>query len=191
MVSQFVKASDAVWEFGGSIGVVAVTTNKILEPSEATRHVVVEANPLLISFLARNMQMNNAQFVIEYGVVGDKAFYGFNSTMLTSGRVDEGPEGHNATRRFVVPGISIDYLLTRYGNPSVVIMDIEGSEFEFIENFLQRLPSLRCLIVEFHTHVGGLPLVESARATLTAAGLNCVESCFDGTNYTDVWQRAS
>jgi len=137
------------------------------------------------------MQMNNARFIIEYGVVGDKAFYGFASTMLTSGHVDEGPERHDATCRFVVPGISIDYLLTRYGDPSVVIMDIEGSEFAFIENYLQRMTSLRCLIVEFHTHVGGLALVESARGTLTAAGLNCVESCFDGVNYTDVWQRAS
>ena len=137
------------------------------------------------------MQVNNAQFVIEYGVVGDKAFYGFTSTMLTSGRVDEGTDRHDASRGFVVPGISIDYLLARYGNPSVVIMDIEGSEFAFIENYLQRMTSLRCLIVEFHTHVGGLPLVESARATLTGAGLNLVESCFDGANYTDVWQRAN
>lgn len=189
MVVKHVCADDTVWELGASIGVVAAITNRILASPPAARHVVVEANPLLISFLARNMQLNNASLIIEYGVVGDQSVYSFGCNQLTSGHVVESYKSATVENCFLVPGITIDCLLARHSSPSVLIMDIEGAEYEFIDKYMDRLPTVRCVIVEMHTHVGGIKLVETARARLAQMGFEQVESCYDGTNYTDVWRR--
>ena len=190
MVTKYVHAEDKVWELGASIGVVAMITNRILARPVAARHVVVEANPLLISFLARNMQLNHGSFIIEYGVVGDQSLYTFSCTRLTSGHITNSCESSALDNACLVPGITIDCLLARHCAPSVIIMDIEGSEFDFIEKYIARLPTVRCLIVEMHTHIGGVGLVESARARLVDIGFEQVESCYDGVNYTDVWRKS-
>src|SRR5262245_42251973 len=51
-VRRYVRSDDAVIELGGSIGVVACLTNRML--ADPARHLVVEANPLLIRTLEQN-----------------------------------------------------------------------------------------------------------------------------------------
>jgi 16S rRNA A1518/A1519 N6-dimethyltransferase RsmA/KsgA/DIM1 with predicted DNA glycosylase/AP lyase activity len=51
-----------VVEVGGCIGVVACTTNRLLQ--EPSKHVVVEANPDLVPVLEANRQLNQCEFVV-------------------------------------------------------------------------------------------------------------------------------
>ncbi len=54
-------------EFGGAMGVVACLTNKRLIHPE--KHIVVEANPEILSLLKDNRDRNNCQFTILHGAI--------------------------------------------------------------------------------------------------------------------------
>ncbi len=184
LVRAHLAASDRVLELGGSIGVVSAAINRILEiPSGEVSHVVVEANPQIVSALALNRDRNQLNFVIENGVVTDHPFVKFFSHQLTNGNTISGSGG------FPVPGISLGSLLKKYGQPTALVMDIEGGEFEFLDANLRLLSQLRIVIVEYHTHIGGEDLIARSREHLSDNGFSNVDSLFDGKNYTDVWKR--
>ena len=63
-VKRFLDPSLPVVELGGSIGVVACLTNKMLK--EPVRHVVVEARPELIPWLEGNRQRNGSEFQVRH-----------------------------------------------------------------------------------------------------------------------------
>src|ERR1700761_1311871 len=61
-IARYLNRSMPVVELGGSMGVVACVTNKLL--ADPTRHVVVEANPTAIPQLEVNKKLNGRQFEI-------------------------------------------------------------------------------------------------------------------------------
>src|SRR5580698_4591709 len=61
-VARYLRRDIPVVELGGSMGVVACVTNRLLKDPAA--HVVVEANPLVIPQLELNRALNRCQFEI-------------------------------------------------------------------------------------------------------------------------------
>ncbi len=69
LIKQFVRPEDSVIELGACLGVVSCVTNRLLQ--NPSRHLVVEANPYLISWLAQNRSLNGSEFIIEHCAVGN------------------------------------------------------------------------------------------------------------------------
>ena len=87
-IRRFLNPTMPVVEFGGSVGVVSCLTNRRL--SDPRRHVVVEANPAMVSLLKRNRDLNHCQFDILPAMVGygsDRGTFYANENFLTSSSI--------------------------------------------------------------------------------------------------------
>lgn len=136
-----------VIEFGGSLGVVACHTNRMLR--NPTRHVVVEANPELIPLLERNRASNNCQFTVVNRALGydgrelefhiNSHFWASNTTINTGNSVQ-------------VPTISLASLIKDCGfERCTVISDTEGAEIDLVQNEAATLREHAAMfIVEVH-----------------------------------------
>ena len=168
-------------ELGGSMGVVSCVTNKLLKRD--TAHVVVEANPLLIPWLFRNREMNNSSFLVEHCAVGkppEVTFY------IHSTAVVDGSSQRKSARAVRLPCRSLSELHERYGPFSALIMDVEGSEFDVLEDAPALLKSYRLAVIEFHEWAIGAQKLARCREILTAAGLRLVGEA----GFTEAWQRS-
>jgi FkbM family methyltransferase len=159
-------------ELGGSIGVVACVTNRMLKrPSD---HIVVEANPVLLPLLEENRRRNDCRFAIEAVAIG----YGTDTIEFTVqdhflfGRLQS--EGG---RRALVPTASLGKLIQKYGFESInLLSDIEGTEVALVENEPEVLRSrVKNLIMETHEeYLGEGPIVRML-ATLKELGFELRE----------------
>src|SRR6185436_18924272 len=71
LIKNLVRSNDSVLEFGACLGVVSCVTNKLL--ADKTKHVVVEANPLVIPSLYRNRELNQAGFLVEHCAISNRS----------------------------------------------------------------------------------------------------------------------
>ena len=154
-VKRYVKPDDTVLELGACLGIVSCVTNKQLETKE--NHVVVEANPTLISEIEKNREVNQCGFHLENKLISDQkenTFHVYN--LAVSGSLVE--KKHNPRLKLVekvnVEGVGISDLEKQYGlNFNVLVMDIEGGEYQFLKNNYDFIDRLRLLIIEFHPHL--------------------------------------
>src|SRR5262245_30697328 len=58
-LKKYIDADATVLELGACLGVVSCLTNVLL--TDPRKHVVVEANPLLISWIERNRELNKCK----------------------------------------------------------------------------------------------------------------------------------
>lgn len=168
LAKKYLDKHDSIFELGGCLGIVSCVCNKQL--AKPTKHVVVEANPELISWIKANRDKNDAHFHVEHGLLSKASNGDFHiHPLIVSGSATlEG--GVTVT----VPVFSIDDLCTKYGFvPSALVMDIEGGEVAFLEeNFewLRRNPSLNKLIVEVHPFIVGQQSVDHFHTQLRDLG---------------------
>ena len=99
----------------------------------------------------------------------------------------EGSSQRKSSRRleFRLPCRSLRELHERYGPFSAVIMDIEGSELDVLEDSQPALKAYRLVIVEFHSWIIGEDKIERCRQILTNCGLHLVEKA----GFTEAWRR--
>jgi FkbM family methyltransferase len=151
-ISKYLKRSLPVIELGGSMGVVACVTNKLLKDRSA--HVVVEANPLAIPHLEHNRKLNHCQFVIvhkaiAYGV--DVVKYRPSSSLLGNSITAEGDAAE-----VTVPAVRLEDLAREHGFSRFnLICDIEGLEYEMVRNEPDALRQADTLIMETHARLIG------------------------------------
>jgi FkbM family methyltransferase len=180
LIKKFLRPEDTVLELGGCLGVVSCTTNQLLR--DRSRHVVVEANPLLIPWLFRNRELNNSNFLVEHCAVGkppEVTFY------IHSTSVVDGSSQRKSGRAVRLPCRSISELNERYGPFSTLIMDVEGSEYDVLEAAPALLKNYRLAVIEFHEWAIGAKKLARCKEILTAAGLQLVGKSSD----TEAWQR--
>jgi FkbM family methyltransferase len=142
----------AVVELGGSIGVVACVTNRLLSNPE--RHVVVEANPQVVPTLEANRNSNKCGFrvvnaAIAYGA--DVIEFPVDHSFVTSSLY--GDIGKTAQ----VAAISLGRLLeeARFDRVSM-ICDIEGAEIDLVRHEIGLLRDhVKLLVMETHPHLVG------------------------------------
>ena len=163
LVARHLVRDLATIELGGSIGVVACTTNKLL--SRPSEHVVVEANPLLVPTLEENRNLNGCQFVVEPAAIA----YGRPSVdFAVSDHFLMGRIGGTSTRAVTVPAVTLASLLDKYHFTTInLIADIEGAEADLIENEADVLRRhVKTIVLETHPQFLGADRVS---AMLTAA----------------------
>jgi FkbM family methyltransferase len=170
LVKKYICPADSVLELGGCIGIVSAVTNAELRDKK--RHVVVEPNPELIPWLSLNRDRNRAQFLIEHCLVAEGAASAefFIHPLIVGGSADRATE-----RKTTVPVRSLGELTARYGDFSALVMDIEGGEIRFVSENLERLETMRILLIEEHPSIVGLPRIEEMHQLLNAAGFTLVE----------------
>jgi FkbM family methyltransferase len=182
LVREFVRADDAVLELGACLGVVSCVTNKRLR--DKGRHVVVEGNPKLISTLQRNREINNCGFVIENCAVSDEREVTF---YLHPVYIVGGSAQRPSAQAVKIPGRSWRELDATYGPFDVLIMDVEGSEFDVLEGSRELIGRYRLVIVELHEWAIGSEKVESCRELLRTGGLQFMKRA----GITEVWKRST
>jgi len=150
-VMRFLDPSLPVVEFGGSIGVVSCLTNRRLEHPES--HVVVEANPALVSLLIRNRDLNNCKFVVlpkMIGYGGDVSTFFANSDNFVIGTgISTKSE---SLQRIEVTTINLCSIVNEYGfQRCTLICDIEGGESDLLKYEADVLKyRVQTLILEVH-----------------------------------------
>jgi FkbM family methyltransferase len=180
LIARLVQPEDRVIELGACLGVVSCLTNKRL--GDRTKHVVVEANPLCIRSLYRNRELNQAGFLIEHCAVDTKP----ETTFYLHPRFIVGGSLQRPTDRPVrLPAKSLRQLERERGPFSVLIIDIEGSEREVLEDSIDLLKNYRLVIAEMHDWAIGAEGVERCRQILRDSGLEFVER----SGIVEAWQR--
>ncbi|WP_159578823.1 FkbM family methyltransferase [Marinoscillum sp. 108] len=155
LMKKYLDPGDSIIELGACIGVVSCISNKMLDHPE--NHVVVEANPDLITEIEKNRANNHCHFSLENALISNQAFETFYTyNIAISGSLQK--KVHNPklvlSREVQVKGVGFESLQAKYGLKfNVLLMDIEGAEYTLIEENLEFLKGLRLLIIEFHPNI--------------------------------------
>lgn len=180
LVRRHVQGPDRIIELGGCLGVVSCVANKLLDDPAA--HVVVEGNPLCIPVLEQNKTLNAAGFRIEHCAVsgGSEVSFFIHPVYIVGGTTQR-----KTDRVCRVPGKSLASLDAEFGPFTVLIMDVEGSEWEVLAESQAVLQNYRLVIAELHDWAIGKAGVEDCRRILRAAGFLFEDSA----GLTEVWRR--
>jgi FkbM family methyltransferase len=171
-VNRYLRRAVPVVELGGSMGVVACVTNKLLQ--DRTAHVVVEANPLAIPYLERNRQLNRCQFE----VVNRAIAYGVDTITF---RPATGMAGSSITRAgdqapVTVPATQLGELVKAHGfDRFTLVCDIEGLEYDLICQEAEVLKNADTLIMETHARFIGEDKLRMMMNKLEELGFRLVE----------------
>lgn len=171
LIARRLPADLPVIELGGCLGVVSCITNRKLSSPE--RHVVVEANPLLLPIIERNRELNGCRFQIVPAALA----YGIEEVTLylrgfTSSNVFQRNE-----QAVIVPAVTLRRIAESHGfDRFSLICDVEGCEIELIEREAGFLAE-HCtwMIVEMHDIIFGMEPVTAAEQRLAEHGFECVE----------------
>jgi FkbM family methyltransferase len=171
-IARYLRRDLPVVELGGSIGVVACVTNRLL--NDRTAHIVVEANPLAIPHLERNRQLNRCKFEI----VNCAIAYGSNTvtfrpssdmcgnSVSTAG--DESP--------VTVPTTQLRDLLRHRGFGRFnLVCDIEGMEYELVCHEADVLKNADTIIMETHARLIGEQKLSAMMTRLQELGFRVIE----------------
>ncbi len=156
-------------ELGGSIGVVACVTNRLLHRPD--RYVVVEASPVLLPTLEANRMMNGCRFTIEHAALAyDSETLDFPvEGHFLHGRVD----GTDKNARVVSVGtVTLAELLDKYDFETInLVCDIEGAEVDLVEHEGDVLRSrVKNIVLETHSVYRGEGRTAAMLAALSRLG---------------------
>lgn len=154
LIQEYLVPRLPVIELGGGIGVTSCIINKQLKQSED--HIVIEANTSLIPVLEKNRNMNKCAFQVRnlaYSFDSDEERFQARC-MYTVGSVSKLQASTEEANEIVVPAVPLRKLLYETGFSQVTLVcDIEGSEFELIENEIDVISThVHTFLVEFHSH---------------------------------------
>lgn len=144
LVKKYIHKDDAVLELGACLGVVSITTNRLL--ADNTRQVSVEPNPAMQPYLLKNKENNKASFFIENCIVSKEKeveFYTSDIAFLSSSTNGSG-------KHVKVPGMTIEALEKKYFPFTALVMDIEGGELNLLRNFDLSESGIQKVIWETH-----------------------------------------
>jgi len=164
LVERCVKPGDRVLEIGTGIGVVSLLATRLAGEGNV---LSCEANPALEPVIRANYARNGWQpELLMTAVTADGRDLSFhqNDNLLTSSAHDRSLAGTAIT----VPSTPIDTLIARH-RPSVLVMDVEGSETELLP--AADLSGIASIIVEMHPHIVGEDAIAELGAKLQARGL--------------------
>jgi FkbM family methyltransferase len=154
-IVRYLKRDKPVIELGGSMGVVACVTNKLL--TDPTAHVVVEANPLAIPQLEQNRKLNSCKFAI----VNRAIAYGADSVTF---RPSSDLAGSSITRAGDQAPVTV---------PAVQLR--EGLEYDLVCQEADVLKNADTIIMETHARYTGVEKLSDMMTRLKGLGFNLVE----------------
>ncbi len=151
-VARYLRRELAVVELGGSMGVVACVTNRLLNNPAA--HVVVEANPLVIPQLELNRTLNHCQFeivnrAIAYGM--DSVTFRPSSNVCGSSITEAGDQAPVTVATAQLGNLVRERKFGRFN----LICDIEGLEYDLVCHDSEVLKNADTIILETHARFIG------------------------------------
>lgn len=166
-ITELFDPDNTVLELGGCIGVITCLANSL--QADKRKYVVAEANPYLIPYLMINKNRNNLQFQIENKVITKeiRTHLFIHPLIVGSSQVRE------TNQSISVPTTTVQKLEKKYKLKfDTLIMDIEGAEKKFIEEFQADLKYFKTLFIEFHPfqHMLTEKEIKNSEATLRKLG---------------------
>lgn len=147
--ARFLKSGDLAFDVGSHVGDRTASFLRL-----GAKVIAVEPQPALARVL-KLFYGRNPKFELVRAVIGSKAgeielkLNTRNPTVATASddfikSADAAPgwEGQHWDRAIKVPMTTLDALITRYGKPSFVKIDVEGFEDEVLAGLSQPLPAL-------------------------------------------------
>jgi len=191
-LKRFLNPALPVVEMGGAIGIVSCLTNKRL--NDPSRHVVIEANPLLLPLLEENRRRNNCQFQIVNAAVGYGSptvdFTVFPNHYLASSAVKPDHSHLTPERRAIIKAdpntqlfqtvsakaVSLKSVLDEHDFPRcTLICDIEGTEKDLVDNEVEVLRDrVELIIVEIHNNWLGRKVVQEVIMRIKTFGFDLI-----------------
>jgi len=170
LIKKYISEGDRILELGGCIGVVSCIANRILK--DPHDHVVVEANPELIPTLNKNKELNMCGFIIEHCIIGSSRYCDFFVHELIVG----GSGKRKTKRKIEIVSRSLNELLEKHGNFSVLLIDIEGGEYNFIMENKEAIRNFSKIIIEQHDFIIGPKKVGELKEILQNLGFSFKEN---------------
>jgi len=171
-VARYLRRDLPVVELGGSMGVVACVTNRLLINKKA--HLVVEANPLAIPHLELNRKLNHCKFEI----VNRAIAYGVDSVTF---RPSSSLCGNSITADGDLPPVTVEtvqlgeLVRTRDFRRFNLVCDIEGLEYDLVCQKSEVLKMADTIIMETHARYFGEDKLRFMMSKLQDLGFNLVE----------------
>ena len=171
-VVRYLRRDLPVVELGGSMGVVACVTNKLL--TNPTAHVVVEANPLAIPQLELNKRLNGRQFeIVNRAIAYEAASVTFRpSTNLAGNSITFAGDQPPVTVDTVALGELVDDRGFKRFN---LVCDIEGLEYDLVCREADVLKNADTIIMETHARYIGEERLGIMMSKLEQLGFKIVE----------------
>ena len=127
LLKQHIRLKDTVLELGGFVGVTACLINKLIDPDVRHQHVVFEVDPLYAGMLANNGFLNHCDFRVVCGQIVEPTARTLECFHT--------PKTHD---------------VTTLGVFNTLVMDIEGAEYDFIDQNPAFFPGLHKMFIEWH-----------------------------------------
>jgi FkbM family methyltransferase len=171
-VLRYVRADRPVVELGGCFGVVACVTNKVLR--DPGKHVVLEANPLVIPLLESNREANQCSFkVVNRALAYNEGTVTFRPWLDFWGNSLHHEGGESPV---TVPATQLREILREENfEKFALICDIEGQEYELVTRELEVLRNADPIIMEVHPHVIGEEKVQTLLSKLATLGFETID----------------
>jgi FkbM family methyltransferase len=151
-VARYLRRELAVVELGGSMGVVACVTNRLLNNPAA--HVVVEANPLVIPQLELNRTLNRCEFEIVNRAIAyevDSVTFRPSSNVCGSSITKPGDQPPVTVATAQLGNLVRERGFGRFN----LICDIEGLEYDLVCHDSEVLKNADTIILETHARFIG------------------------------------
>lgn len=148
-VKKYIDPSLPVIELGGSIGVVACLTNKLLASPD--KHIVVEAHPLFVETLKKNKTTNQCKFTIIEKAIG------YSGPEVNFGGIEFSNRIDGTANGIRIPTTTLQEVAqANQINEFTLICDIEGTEIELLCHEALFIQShIKLIIMEVHPGIVG------------------------------------
>ncbi len=181
-LSEYLKPEATVLELGSCLGYVSCLTNQLLK--DATRHVVLEANPKLIPWIEKNKKENNCGFHVENVIISQNSKNDFYIHDLIVG----GSSKRKTAEKISIEGIDFDYLARKYGFEfDTLVMDIEGGELALLRNFKEAISKFKQIFIELHPFANILTQEEAQECENILTSLGFKRVLRDGNFH--IWEK--
>ena len=170
LVERVVRSGDRVLEIGAGIGLVSLVATRLCGEGHVFSY---EANPDLEPVIRKNYRLNGwTPDLTMRAVTSDGRDLPFfrSSNVVSSSVVDRNLAGD----RIVVESLAINDLIDEH-RPSVVIMDVEGSEVDLLST--ADLSRVRILIAEMHPHIVGKEKITMLVGDIETRGFRLADVC--------------
>jgi FkbM family methyltransferase len=172
LLGSAVQHSDRVLEFGAGMGIIGLVASRMVGPQGAV--LSIEANSTLEPLILSNQRLNAAKIVppqLVFSAVnsdGRDVRFHCNIDILSSSIIDRGKQSTSVK----VPGRMASELVDSF-KPTVLIMDIEGSEVEVVLSI--PYAGIRAAVIEIHEKLIGPDNVVRILAHLESQGFTLMK----------------
>jgi FkbM family methyltransferase len=162
LVKHCVRPDDRVLELGSGLGFITMMCARICGASNV---VTFEGNPVMHALVERNLALNGYAVDARQAVVSLDG--GPVTFQIAQSKVSSSLYARDNTTGQTFESVSFRKLLADV-KPTVVIMDIEGSEVDLLGTI--ELPNVRAIGVETHPQIVGEDAISSMQKRLANMG---------------------